>query len=79
MATMLGITRDTYAKYERRSLLRHDLIPAVAKITGHDVWYILTGQPRQEAGIKAMEEEHKGIDKKRERGDSWPTVRGGRS
>ena len=44
----MGITRDKYAKFERRSLLRHDLIAAVAEITGHDTWFILTGQPRQE-------------------------------
>ena len=47
MANMLGIPRDTYAKYEKRSLLRHDLISHVAEITGHDVWFVLTGKPHQ--------------------------------
>ena len=48
MAKKLDITRDNYAKYETRSPLRHDLIAEVAKITGHDTWFLLTGRPRQD-------------------------------
>ena len=47
MADLLDITRDNYAKYERRSLLRVDLIPEFSRITGHDTWFLLTGQPNQ--------------------------------
>ena len=49
MAKELRIRRDRYAKYENRSLMETQFIAAFAKITGHDPWFILTGQPRQEA------------------------------
>ena len=52
IAKLLGISRDNYAKYETRSLLRHDLIPAVARITGHDTWFLLTGQSRRDALVQ---------------------------
>ena len=49
MAEKLCITRDRYAKYERRSLMETQFVAAFAQITGHDTWFILTGQSRQEA------------------------------
>ena len=52
IAALLGISRDNYAKYETRSLLRHDLIPAVARITGHDTWFLLTGQSHRDASAQ---------------------------
>lgn len=51
-AKQLGIKRDTYAKYESRSLLPHHLIPRVCEITGHDCWFVLTGQPGSKAPYK---------------------------
>lgn len=49
MAAKLRIRRDRYAKYERRSLMPPQFIAEFAQITGHDTWFILTGQPRQDA------------------------------
>ena len=42
-AAKLGLPRDTYAKYETRSLLPHDLIGEVARLTGRHPFFILTG------------------------------------
>ena len=47
MAGELDISRDRYAKWETRSLLPHQFIAAFAEITGHDAWFILTGQSHQ--------------------------------
>jgi len=43
-AKLLGISRDTYSKYEYRSLLPHHLIPVVCELSGHDPWFLLTGK-----------------------------------
>ena len=50
-AKELGLERDTYAKYESRSLLPHHLIPRVCQLTGHDAWYMLTGQSPTQAPV----------------------------
>ena len=42
-AAKLGLPRDTYAKYETRSLLPHDLIGEVARLTSRSPLFILTG------------------------------------
>jgi len=43
-AEALGLPRDTYAKYETRSLLPHDLIDDVAQLTGRSIDFVLTGR-----------------------------------
>lgn len=45
LAKALGLSRDTYSKYEFRSMLPTYLIPKVVVITGFDPWHVLTGQP----------------------------------
>lgn len=57
LARELKIDKDTYAKYESRSLLPHHLIPAVCELTHTDAWFLLTGKakitrlpPRQASG-----------------------------
>lgn len=43
-ADKLGVSRDTYSKYESRSYLRHDLIAPAAELTNHDPCFLLTGR-----------------------------------
>lgn len=42
----LGVARDTYARYETRSLLPHHLVIPVCDLTGHDCYFLLTGRAR---------------------------------
>ncbi len=44
LAHRLGLERETYAKYESRSLLPHDLLPQTAKTLGVSIAYLLTGK-----------------------------------
>ncbi len=43
-AKLLGIHKDTYAKYETRSLMPLYLIPRVCEVAAIDSWYLLTGK-----------------------------------
>jgi len=44
LARELGIDKDTYAKYESRSLLPHHLIMPVCEILGVDAAFLVSGQ-----------------------------------
>jgi len=44
MAKALHITKDAYAKYERRTLMPHHLIARFCELTGHDPWFLITGK-----------------------------------
>lgn len=44
MADALGISMETYKKYETRSLLPHDLISKFALLVDRDTDYVLTGK-----------------------------------
>lgn len=46
VALELGIDKDTYAKYESRSLLPHHLITQVAELFYVDVVFLLSGHGR---------------------------------
>lgn len=43
VAQKLGLDRDTYAKYESRSLLPHYLIPQVCELFGIEPTFLYTG------------------------------------
>lgn len=43
-ASLLGTTKDNYAKYESRSLLPHHFVPRFAALTGVTVEYLFTGR-----------------------------------
>lgn len=45
MADRLGVSRDTYSKYEARSLLPHYLVADFARICGVSVDFVMTGRP----------------------------------
>lgn len=47
MGTRLGVEKDTYAKYEYRTLLPHYLIPKLCEETKTGPWYLLTGEPEE--------------------------------
>lgn len=49
MGKALGIGRDRYAKYETRSIMPPHLLVEFCKLTEHDPWYLLTGQPPSKA------------------------------
>ena len=59
----------------QQSLSSGDVV--TAKITGHNTWYILTGQPHQELGFIAEDKKQEDIIRKRKHANCWPTVRGG--
>lgn len=44
IAEALGITRDTYATYETRTLLAHDLIARFCDMTETNIRWLLTGE-----------------------------------
>lgn len=44
MAKRLGLERDTYAKYENRSPLPHELLPKASAILGVSLGFLLTGR-----------------------------------
>lgn len=44
IAEALGITRDTYATYETRSLIAHDLLAPFCKKTDTNIIWLLTGE-----------------------------------
>lgn len=46
-AEEIGISANTYSKYENRSLIPHRLIPLVCEMLNCSSWYYLTGQPSQ--------------------------------
>ncbi len=46
--------RDAYAKYESRSLLPHHLITKVCDLTGHDPYFLLTGNPPKPSGTREI-------------------------
>ena len=45
MAVLLGVKLNAYSKYEYRTLLPQYLIMRLVEITGHNPWFILTGEP----------------------------------
>lgn len=48
-AAKLGISQGRYKQYETRSLPPLHLVPEICRITGHDPWFVLTGQPEGQA------------------------------
>ncbi len=48
-AKSIGVSPGTYSKYESRSMLPLYLLPTVCEVTGHDAWFVLTGQPASAA------------------------------
>lgn len=44
MAERMGVPLETWRKYEKRTPLPHHLIPTFCRITGVEVWYLLTGE-----------------------------------
>lgn len=43
MAQLLGIPKDTYHRYETRTLLPHHLILKFCELTGQDLTWLVTG------------------------------------
>ncbi len=46
MAELLGVPKDTYHRYETRTLLPHHLIPLFCQLTGADVDWLVRGLKR---------------------------------
>lgn len=46
IAQILGIPRETYAKYELRSPIPHNLLHAFCRATGADLYVLITGRRR---------------------------------
>lgn len=47
MAQLLGIPKDTYHRYETRTLLPHHLLETFCKLTGQDLTWLITGRHRR--------------------------------
>lgn len=47
MATLLGVPKDTYHRYETRTLLPHHLIELFCDLTGTDIPRLITGLQRR--------------------------------
>lgn len=43
MAKLLGIPKDTYHRYETRTLLPHHLLQTFCNLTGQDLYWLVTG------------------------------------
>lgn len=43
MAQLLGVPKDTYHRYETRTLLPHHLIEPFCQLTGQDLTWLVTG------------------------------------
>lgn len=51
MAQLLGVPKDTYHRYETRTLLPHHLLELFCKLTGQDLTWLVTGRhQRPDAG-----------------------------
>lgn len=46
MCKLLDVPKDTYHRYETRTLLPHHLIELFCQLTGKDIEWMLTGVPR---------------------------------
>jgi len=44
MAQLLGVPKDTYHRYETRTLLPHHLIELFCQLTGADLFWLVTGR-----------------------------------
>jgi ribosome-binding protein aMBF1 (putative translation factor) len=44
MAERMGVPLENWRKYENRTPLPHHLIPKFCRITGAEVWFLLTGE-----------------------------------
>jgi hypothetical protein len=44
MAQLLGVPKDTYHRYETRTLLPHHLLETFCKLTGQDLTWLITGR-----------------------------------
>jgi hypothetical protein len=47
MAQLLGVPKDTYHRYETRTLLPHHLLEVFCKLTGQDLTWLITGKHRR--------------------------------
>lgn len=54
MAKALGVPRDTYYRYEERTMLPHHLIPRFCEITGVTVDWLINGP----SGAQAIQRQH---------------------
>jgi hypothetical protein len=43
MAKLLGVERDTYYRYEKRTMLPHHLIPQFCAVTGVPIEWLING------------------------------------
>lgn len=50
MAELLGVPKDTYHRYETRTLLPHHLIPVFCQLTGTEIDWLLGGFRRAGRG-----------------------------
>lgn len=53
MAQLLDVPKDTYHRYETRTLLPHHLIQTFCEITGQDLYWLITGR-RQKPELQAV-------------------------
>lgn len=44
MTQLLGIRKDTYHRYETRTLMPHHLLETFCKLTGQDLTWLITGK-----------------------------------
>lgn len=47
MAQLLDVPKDTYHRYETRTLLPHHLLETFCKLTGQDLTWLITGKHRR--------------------------------
>ena|SRR5712675_1581654 len=47
MAQLLDLPKDTYHRYETRTLLPHHLLETFCKLTGQDLTWLITGRHRR--------------------------------
>src|ERR1039457_916561 len=59
MAHLLDIPKDTYHRYETRTLLPHHLLEPFCQLTGQDLTWLITGRHRRPERAAGLEAPHK--------------------